>query len=427
MNAVRITATLVLIAIAGFALARSRSPFNASTVAAVPFATELSIQEVFFREVPFGGRAALVVVAANICILAGGLCAGEVGAHPSAHLVTRPRRRNVGLVSAYGISALSLTLALIAGRAVSGSAAGDVGQGVFDRELAVAHLSSLDQLLYRMSVLTFLTAVGYSIILWRAGGRRFLPPAIGALGSSVVFAVGARGRLPTLIAFALATLCVALVNPKHDRSMRPSVLIRLIVMALVVLLASNALFGQVAEDRYGGVQQQYAFLYHVSTGPSALSVWLDHTQHVELRDTDTFGIAVAGWLDLIGQRPRSLGQASPVYLLREGDSTTSTNVYTGYFFLIQDVGIPGLLTVMLLVGFMASRLERRFNRRPTSALLVTRVCLLLLLGLMPNMLLTYYNFWWFLLIGGVVVAPQLVIYRGTSVPARTSGSVRPGA
>lgn len=397
MNVVRVVSIVLLVVLAFMGRRRFRQWLNPVTILCLPFAGTLAIGEFFLRGAPFGDRAALLIVGASACFALGSFSRKPglpTGASISMKYVSPNTRR------LYPLALIATLFLLLAGvrfvRGVyDGSSVAYVGDGMYDRGLAVASLrGTAAELVVRIVTLVTLLAPYLVILPWFSRSReRFASASLYGL-SVLGLSLATRSRFTSILVIITCALLISLTRAngvvrstrRHHRRSGP------ILLLIATTVACFWLFSLVALARYGfkSGSQTTDFLYATAAGPSALSAALDRSDSVEV--LDGLGQSVAGLLDILQVRGRTLGSYSSVQL---GDSDESVvNIFTGIYPLVKDVGVVLTLVLFGAGGSLGTGMHRRLSTSPSPARLVRYVNYLLLIACMPVALIASYNFWW---------------------------------
>ncbi len=394
---------------------------NPVTAMVIPMVISLAGLVIWTPGVPFGNEA-LVVLVGSVGLFTGGAVCINVPKPPAkvtVGLVARPGRRWVSRYGALAIGAAAIICGRYAARIFDGSG-GQIRAGVFDRATAFNNISGTSQGLIIRGVTAFLIIGGIGLLLFFASGDRRRWIALAMYWSGFyLFTVGTRGResmfLTMLYFLVLGTFLLAPSGRAAKHSRRQGLVGSLALLISIVGLVF--VYNQVAKARYGvsrgGVKD---LVYSVASGPSAMSYALDNPGSVSALNTRASGRSIAGILDVLSHRTRSLGNQTSVPLSQDGDSRATVNIYTGIYILILDVGIPLTMVIMFALGVTASLLYRRLLTRPTAGLLCAYGAILLLLTSMPNTIVSQYNFWWLIFL----IAPLASRFFVVEMSARST-------
>lgn len=390
---------------------------NPVTLLAAPMAVVLVITEAQVPTLAFGYHAAVAIIFGTVAFIVGAVAVAQPRPLPPITLQIKPgrHRRYLGVGILAGSLAL-LAVAYFAGRSFSSNSTGVVRAGLFDRSLVQAEIAGTGTgLMLRLVVLASFVVVGFITLAALARARWWKLSSVFCALSVAALAIGTRARLSAVLAALLALIIVKTARrpgtPTWRRDRRTFAL-----AAVLVIGGLWTVFTAVSQGRYSRAVAIDQLLYSIASGPSGLQVALSGEQWVEF--PAGAGVTVAGPLELLGIRHRELLTATTVRPDPTAQ-TTVTNIYTGFYLLIRDLGMPLACGVLIGLGAATSLVHRRFCRRPTPAGLVLVGQFGVLLASFSNTAISTYNSWWLLLI--VVAASNRVFdVHSAAAPSRPS-------
>jgi hypothetical protein len=388
-----LTIAVLLVLIVGARLSL-RTWGNPVSALAGSFALTLSWQQAVIPDVPFGAKAALLIIVGAVALFIGTAISTSFVSHgDTVDLrvgIAAAHRRTVRL-AVWGAVAFSFLYLAYLYKVVEIERTDYINDVFYREAFSVGPGSGL---LYRIAQL--LMYVGAMVVALDAAQR--------GLGRKepLLFLAGATAQsivLSTKFSILLILSIFAVVwTLTHAASLRRLFTPRHVFVAGLLVVVGLYSFDAVTSRRAGGDARFGAtFAYSFSGASSALSLVVDQGFRP---DPDPIpGMTVGGLRELVGGSQRQFGVYLYAVTLKAGEYQSSINVYTWYLPFLQDLGVVGALALVFMIGFVTGPLFVRAREGMLSVTaLVVLTCLVLLLLWAPISLLSYYNFWFGLLI-----------------------------
>lgn len=391
MNYARIFALVLLVLMIGLSRRQYRSLLNPVVIFSFPFALILAYQELAFTSLPFGFRAAALIVAGPLGLWLGLTFTTQFSSaapREERRLHVSPAAETLVRVLSWSGLAIALLYTWALREAIILGGVGQRGQ-VFYREVFFSTTGA--SMTYRLLHGGMLCAGFFMAIVAATRGMRRLPVIIYLLLAFLQAWISST-RLPFLIILLMFILASALTRPHTFVRLTP----RVGRIILVSVLASLVLFTVVLQRRGSTPDEIRAKIaYTLVGGPSALSEYLDG--NVQVDAPSGWGLTFAGVREALGGNKRALGAYQTSVEFERGVQASQTNVFTWYLPLLLDFTPAGVIGILMLLGMLIGPVSLRASRGQASptAVGVLAVIYLLLIDASVHPL-TYYNFFYVL-------------------------------